>query len=80
MPKRPWSLDDLNWAQTKAEVEGTAVRGGSIDFFEEKRKTMRAQLSANFPPSTIEHVMRRYPHVQDTAQLMTLIQKHKTSF
>lgn len=46
----------------------------------DETQMIRAQLSTIFPQSTVDHVMRLYPYVQDRAQLITLIKRHKTSY
>lgn len=74
------SLGDTRWGLTMGELEGMATVGGGTSSFDEKREVIRARLSNIYPPSTVDHVMRHYPHVQDMAQLVTLLQKHKTSY
>ncbi|XP_037607656.1 probable ribonuclease ZC3H12D isoform X3 [Sebastes umbrosus] len=45
----------------------------------EQRKGLRSQLSALFPQSTVEQVMNAYPHVSDMNELMSLIQRYRTT-
>ncbi|XP_020492338.2 probable ribonuclease ZC3H12D [Labrus bergylta] len=45
----------------------------------EQRKGLRSQLSTLFPQPMVEHVMTLYPHVSDMSELISLIQRHRTS-
>ncbi|KAM3861533.1 putative ribonuclease ZC3H12D [Diretmus argenteus] len=45
----------------------------------EQRKCLRSQLSTLFPQNTVEHIMSVYPHVSDMSELISLIQRYRTS-
>ncbi|XP_071755346.1 endoribonuclease ZC3H12A-like [Centroberyx gerrardi] len=53
--------------------------GGAKTPTSEQRKSLRSQLSTLFPQSMVEHVMSVYPHVEDMSELISLIQRYRTS-
>ena len=51
---------------------GSSMSGGGVT---EERRTLSSQLSALFPPRTVQEIMDTHPHVADMSQLISLIQR-----
>ncbi|XP_029985140.1 probable ribonuclease ZC3H12D [Sphaeramia orbicularis] len=64
LPRDPW----VDPQQSRSRSPGA-----------EQRKALRSQLSTLFPQSMVEQVMNAYPHVSDMSQLISLIQRYRSS-
>ncbi|KAM4522239.1 putative ribonuclease ZC3H12C [Odontesthes bonariensis] len=66
LPRDPW-------------VQGTKLGGQAESLPSEQRKGLRSQLSTLFPLSMVERVMDAHPHVSNMSELISLIQRYRSS-
>ncbi|XP_072218931.1 probable ribonuclease ZC3H12D [Leuresthes tenuis] len=70
LPRDPWM---------QGTPSNTKLRGQAESLPSEQRKDLRSQLSTLFPLSMVEQVMNAHPHVSNMSELISLIQRYRSS-